>query len=60
MLSLAAEGKVGLMLNARRKDLPHILELLPALQNPTVASLSDSDWVDVNTIVKEEVERFMR
>ena len=54
---LAAEGKVGLMMNVRRADLVNILAQLPALQKPTVASLSDPDWVDVNTIVDESFLR---
>jgi ATP phosphoribosyltransferase len=54
---LAAEGKVGLMMNVRLRDLEAVLEELPALQKPTVASLSDPDWVDVNTIVEESVVR---
>jgi ATP phosphoribosyltransferase len=54
---LAAEGKVGLMMNVRRVDLPRVLEQLPALQKPTVSSLSDPDWVDVNTIVDESFVR---
>jgi ATP phosphoribosyltransferase len=54
---LAAEGKVGIMMNVQRSQLDQILELLPALQNPTVSSLSDPDWVDVNTIIEESVVR---
>lgn len=54
---LAAEGRVGLMMNVRREDLSQVLETLPALQTPTVSSLSDPDWVDVNTIVDESVVR---
>ena len=54
---LAAEGKVGLMMNVARMDLDKVLELLPALQKPTVSTLSDPDWVDVNTIVEESVVR---
>jgi ATP phosphoribosyltransferase len=54
---LEAEGKVGLMMNVRREELPRVLEILPALQTPTVSSLSDPDWVDVNTIVSESVVR---
>jgi len=54
---LAAEGKVGLMMNVRRHDLQTILQRLPALQQPTVSSLSDPDWVDVNTIVDESYVR---
>ena len=54
---LAAEGKVGLMMNVRRNDLEIVLDTLPALQTPTVSSLSDPDWVDVNSIVDETVVR---
>jgi ATP phosphoribosyltransferase len=54
---LAAEGKVGLMMNIRREDLTRILQLLPALKNPTVSSLSDPEWVAVNTILDESVVR---
>ncbi len=54
---LAAEGKVGLMMNVRRVDLEQILDLLPALQKPTISALSDPEWVDVNTIVEERVVR---
>ena len=54
---LAAEGKVGLMMNVPKQDLKSILEVLPALQTPTISSLADSDWVDVNTIVEEAVVR---
>lgn len=56
---LAAEGKVGLLMNVRRSDLAAILQQLPALQKPTVASLSDPDWVDVNTIVDESYVRMI-
>ena len=54
---LAAEGKVGLMMNVRREDLERVLRALPALQTPTVSSLSDPDWVDVNTIIDEPTVR---
>lgn len=55
--ALAAYDKVGLMLNVRREHLPGILEALPALKKPTVSTLSDPDWVAVNTIVDEPVVR---
>ena len=54
---LAAEGKVGLMMNIRRADQASVLAQLPALQNPTVSSLSDPDWVAVNTIIDESIVR---
>ncbi|MBB02383.1 MAG: ATP phosphoribosyltransferase [Planctomyces sp.] len=54
---LSAEGKVGLMLNVRRSNLEQVLAGLPALQQPTVSSLSDPDWVAINTIIAESVVR---
>jgi ATP phosphoribosyltransferase len=55
--AMAAEGKVGLMMNVPAEKLPKVLALLPALQNPTVSDLADKNWVDVNTIVEESVVR---
>ena len=55
--AIAAHSRVGLMLNARTEDLDAILALLPALQRPTVAPLSDRDWVAVNTIIDERIAR---
>jgi ATP phosphoribosyltransferase len=55
--AMAAEGKVGLMLNVQRGDLPKILSLLPSLQNPTISDLADKDWVAVNTVIDESVVR---
>ncbi len=55
--AIEAQGRVGLMLNVRRADLPKILSLLPALQRPTISSLSDEDWVAVNTIIDERTVR---
>ena len=31
--------------------------MLPALQKPTISSLSDPDWVAVNTIIDEDIVR---
>ncbi|MFO0926168.1 MAG: ATP phosphoribosyltransferase [Gemmataceae bacterium] len=55
--AMAAEGKVGLMMNVRRGNLEQVLAILPALQNPTISSLSDPEWVAVNTIIDENTVR---
>jgi len=55
--AMAAEGKVGLMMNVPRERLQQVLSLLPALQNPTISSLADDQWVDVNTILDETIVR---
>ena len=54
---LAAEGKVGLMLNIRKNDLEKALAKLPALERPTVSALAEEGWVAVSTIVDEYVVR---
>jgi len=54
---LAAEGKVGLMLNVRQESLGAVTALLPALKMPTVSRLSEDGWVAVNTIVDEATVR---
>jgi ATP phosphoribosyltransferase len=55
--AMAAEGKVGLMMNVRKPDLQGVLNILPALQTPTVSSLASTEWVAVNTIIDENVVR---
>jgi len=55
--AIEAQGRVGLMLNVRREHLKLILDLLPALQRPTISALSDDEWVAVNTIIEERTVR---
>jgi ATP phosphoribosyltransferase len=55
--AMAAEGKVGLMMNVPTQYLPAVVALLPSLQGPTVSSLTDPAWVAVNTIVDEQIVR---
>jgi len=57
--AMAAEGKVGLMMNVRRKDQAAVLAALPALLKPTISNLSDPDWVDVMTIIDEDAIRHL-
>jgi ATP phosphoribosyltransferase len=51
--AMEAQDRVGLMLNVRKQDLNGVLAVLPALQNPTISTLSDSDWLAVNTVIEE-------
>jgi ATP phosphoribosyltransferase len=55
--AMAAEDKVGLMMNVPRAKLNKVLALLPALQKPTVSDLADKDWVAVTTIIDESIVR---
>jgi ATP phosphoribosyltransferase len=54
---LAAQGKVGLMLNVRQQDLAKVLKKLPALERPTISNLAEDGWCAVNTIVDEYIVR---
>jgi len=53
--AMEAQGRVGLMLNVRVNDLAGVLKVLPALNSPTVSTLSDKEWVAVNTIIEESL-----
>jgi ATP phosphoribosyltransferase len=55
--AIDATNKVGLMLNVRREHLEAVIAVLPALKNPTISTLSDPEWVAVNTIIEEAVVR---
>jgi ATP phosphoribosyltransferase len=55
--AINALGKVGLMLNVHKKDLPSVLNVLPALKRPTISHLSDEEWLAVNTILDESTVR---
>jgi ATP phosphoribosyltransferase len=55
--ALEAEAKVGLKMNVKEKNLPKLLQSLPALRNPTISTLSQAGWVAVETIIDEHVVR---
>ena len=55
--AMAAEGKVGLMMNVRKVDVERVLGVLPALQTPTESPLADPAWMALNTIFDEDTVR---
>ena len=55
--AIAAQGRVGIMLNVRRAHLDTVLDLLPALRRPTISALAGDDWVALNTILEERTVR---
>jgi ATP phosphoribosyltransferase len=55
--AIAAQGRVGLLMNARKADLDAITAVLPALNSPTVSELRDPAWVALNTILDESLVR---
>ncbi|EIM62687.1 MAG: ATP phosphoribosyltransferase [Desulfobacter postgatei] len=55
--ALVAEKLVMLKMNVPESKLPAVVELLPSLNAPTVASLYQSDWFSVETVVEISVVR---
>ena len=55
--ALRAENMVALKMNVEQVNMPGIIGLLPSLNAPTVASLYDSDWLSVETVVDVRVVR---
>lgn len=51
--AIDAKDRVGLMLNVRKHDLERVLTVLPALKRPTISTLSDPEWLAVNTVIEE-------
>ncbi|MCL2160252.1 MAG: ATP phosphoribosyltransferase [Oscillospiraceae bacterium] len=48
--ALKARTKLGLKMNAPEKAVNKILEILPAMKQPTISKLVDADWVAIEII----------
>jgi ATP phosphoribosyltransferase len=55
--AIQAEGKVALMINVPKAKLQGVLGVLPALQKPTVSTLTDPDWLDIIVVLDEKIAR---
>lgn len=55
--ALEAEGRVGLKLNCPKDKVSKIMELLPALKNPTISPLAEDGWVALEVILQESQVR---
>lgn len=55
--AIRARTKVGLKMNIPRANLDEVVALLPAEHSPTVNDLADRDWVAIEVIADESVER---
>ncbi len=55
--ALEAGVKAGLKMNVPRRSVEAVIKAVPALRNPTIAPLSNPDWVALETIIDESVVR---
>jgi ATP phosphoribosyltransferase len=55
--AIEARSKVGLKMNIRKGNLESILKILPAEKSPTISSLADADFVAIEVIIDDKIER---
>ena len=55
--AIEARSKVGLKLNVRKDNIESILKILPSEKSPTVSSLADPDFVAMEVIIEDKIER---
>lgn len=55
--AIEARNKVGLKMNIKKDGLDAILKILPAEKSPTVSSLADPDFVAIEVIIDDKIER---
>ena len=55
--ALKAEGKVGLKMNIAADNLEDLIQILPSMRNPTIASLSQEGWYAIETIIDQHICR---
>lgn len=55
--AINAQSKVGLKMNIKKENLDTILKLLPAEKSPTLSNLVDPEFVAIDVIVDDKIER---
>ncbi len=55
--AIDARSRVGLKLNVKKESLQAILDILPAEKSPTISGLAESEYVAIEVIIEEKVER---
>ncbi|MEE8260047.1 MAG: ATP phosphoribosyltransferase [Nitrospinaceae bacterium] len=55
--AMAANKKVGLLMNVPKKSLDAVMKILPPEVKPTLANLTDENWVDLTVILEEKLVR---
>jgi ATP phosphoribosyltransferase len=55
--AIDARSKVGLKMNVEKANLDKIIKVLPAEKSPTISSLADPNFIAVEVIIEEKIER---
>jgi ATP phosphoribosyltransferase len=57
--AIDARSRVGLKMNVKKSDLDSVLKVLPAEKSPTISGLADADYVAVEVIIEDKIERVL-
>ncbi len=55
--AMAANGQVCLMMNVPKNKLEEVIKILPEGKKPTIAELTDPNWVDLTVVLEERLVR---
>ncbi|MDD5063777.1 MAG: ATP phosphoribosyltransferase [Phycisphaerae bacterium] len=55
--AVEARTKVGLKMNIKKSALDKVLKILPAEKSPTISSLADKDYIAIEVVIDDKVER---
>jgi ATP phosphoribosyltransferase len=55
--AIDARSKVGLKMNVEKANLDKILKVLPAEKSPTISGLADPNYIAVEVIIEDKIER---
>ncbi|MHC4645223.1 MAG: ATP phosphoribosyltransferase [Planctomycetota bacterium] len=57
--AIDARSRVGLKMNVKKQDLESIVNILPSEKSPTISSLADAEYVAVEVVLEDKVERML-
>ena len=55
--AMAANGQVGLMMNVPKDKLDEVMKVLPEGKKPTIAEMTNPNWMDLTVILEEKLVR---
>jgi ATP phosphoribosyltransferase len=55
--AIEARSKVGLKMNIKKDDLGKVIKILPAEKSPTISSLADENYIAIEVIIDDKIER---
>lgn len=55
--AIDAKTRVGMKMNVKKADIDKVLKILPAEKSPTVSPLAEANYVAVEIIIEDEIER---